>query len=102
MRLSSHYEEASLMDVAATQYLFGIRRTVKGLTIDPTIPADWKGYTVRRSYRGCELTIEVKNPNGVQHGVKSMTLDGKAVEGNMILSDSLQGKERARVEVTIG
>lgn len=93
---------AAWMDVAATQYLLGIRPTVKGLVIDPTIPADWKDYTVKRIYRDCELTIEVKNPNGVQHGVKSVTLDGTGVDGNLIPPDLLYAKKQASISVVLG
>ena len=68
---------AAWMDVVSTQYLLGVRPTVKGLLIDPCIPADWKSYTVERKYRSCALTIEVINPNGVQHGIKSVTFNGR-------------------------
>jgi cellobiose phosphorylase len=93
---------AAWMDVAATQYLLGIRPTVKGLVIDPTIPADWKGYTVKRIYRGCELTIELKNPNGVQHGVKSVTIDGTCSDVNVIPPELLCAKKQASISVVLG
>ena len=67
---------AAWMDVAVTQYLLGVRPTVKGLIIDPAIPGDWKGYTVSRRYRGCELNIRVSNPDGVQQDVKKITVNG--------------------------
>lgn len=93
---------AAWMDVAVTQYILGVRPTVKGLFIDPSIPAEWKGYTVKRVYRGCELTIEVRNPDGVQHGVKSVTLDGEKICGNIIIPEMLTGKSRAAVTVKMG
>jgi hypothetical protein len=37
-----------------------------------------------RKYRGVGYQIEVKNPNGVCKGVKSVTVDGKKVAGNVI------------------
>lgn len=93
---------AAWMDVAATQYLLGIRPTVKGLVIDPTIPGDWKGYDVTRIYHGCELNIHVDNPNGVQHGVKSIALNGEEIAGNMIKPEMLAGKNAANVTVILG
>ena len=93
---------AAWMDVAATQYLLGVRPTVKGLVIDPSIPADWKGYTVIRTYRGCRLHIEVRNPDGVQHGVKRVSLDGKEISGNLIPPELLAGKESVTVSVVMG
>lgn len=93
---------AAWMDVAATQYLLGVRPTVKGLLLDPAIPSDWKGYRVTRVYRGCELTIQVENPGGVQHGVKRVAMDGADLEGNLIPPELVAGKKRAAVTVTMG
>ncbi len=67
-----------------TQFILGIKPTYDGIEIDPCIPADLKQYSVKRIIRGIEFDITVKNPNGAQKGVKSITVDGKAVEGNVI------------------
>jgi cellobiose phosphorylase len=93
---------AAWMDVAATQYLLGIRPTVKGLVLDPTIPSDWKGYDVERIYRGCKLNIHVDNPNRVQHGVKSIALDAEEICGNVIQPEMLAGKNAVNVTVILG
>lgn len=93
---------AAWMDVAATQYILGIRPVVKGLLIDPSIPSDWEGYSVSRIYRGCKLDIKVSNPDRVQHGVKCIRLDGKAIEGNMITPDMISGREHVLVDVILG
>ncbi len=96
---------AAWMDVVATQYLLGIRPTLKGLLIDPSIPADWDGFTVERTYRGCHLTIEVDNPNHVQHGVKEMRVDGIIVDwknGPLLTERILNGRSKACVQVTMG
>jgi N,N'-diacetylchitobiose phosphorylase len=52
-----------------------------GLIIDPCIPADWKEFAVTRQWRGATYNIKVKNPSGVQKGVKSATLNGKPIQG---------------------
>ena len=52
--------------------------------VDPCIPHEWDGFTVTRKFRGDTYNITVKNPNGSQKGVKAMTVDGKAVDGNVI------------------
>ena len=62
---------------AATHWMLGIRPEYTGLTIDPCIPADWAGFDVVRKWRGATYRITVKNPGGVQKGVKSVLLDGK-------------------------
>lgn len=93
---------AAWMDVVATQYLLGIRPTLKGLVIDPCIPSEWEGFTVERVYRGCKLRIEVENPNHVQHGVKELFFDDKKLNGNLIAPIQIRNKKQATVIVILG
>ena len=96
---------AAWMDVVATQYLLGIRPTLKGLLIDPSIPAQWDGFTVERTYRGCHLTIEATNPEHVQHGIKEIRIDGEKVDlknGPLLTESFLNGRSKACVQVTMG
>ena len=37
-----------------------------------------------RKFRGDTFHITVKNPDHVMKGVKSVTVDGKAIEGNVL------------------
>jgi N,N'-diacetylchitobiose phosphorylase len=66
--------------VAATRWILGIRPCFNGLLVDPCIPSDWKEFEVTRVWRGATYHIVVKNPNGVQKGVKTITLNGRPVE----------------------
>jgi cellobiose phosphorylase len=75
---------ASWAYYAATQYILGIRPDYTGLSINPCIPASWKGFTVTRRFRNKTLNIKVVNPAGVQKGVKEITLNGQALSGNLI------------------
>ncbi len=93
---------AAWMDVAATQYLLGIRPTLKGLVIDPCIPGDWDGFEVNRTYRGCKLHIRVENPDHVQKGVASITFNGIRVNGNLLTDDLLRSCDRAEVNIIMG
>jgi cellobiose phosphorylase len=87
--------------VTAQQYILGVRPDFDGLRIDPCVPRKWKGFTVKRKFRGVEYTIEVRNPNGVSKGVKSFIADGKKVAGN-ILAPPADGRTAVKVEVTLG
>jgi cellobiose phosphorylase len=69
---------------AATQWIFGIRTDYDGLRIDPVIPANWKGFTVTRRFRGNTYVIEVRNPNGQQRGVKKLLVDREEQAGNLL------------------
>jgi N,N'-diacetylchitobiose phosphorylase len=70
---------------AATRYILGIQPTFTGLTVDPCIPADWKTFAVSRILRGATYNITVNNPDGVQKGVKQISLNGKLVDGEIPL-----------------
>ena len=81
-----------------TQFILGIKPAYNGLLIDPCVPQTAREYTVCRKFRGAEYVINVKNPDGVQKGVKSITMDGKPVEGNVV--PATEGKHT--VEVVMG
>ncbi len=64
---------------AVTKYILGVRPTFKGLSINPCIPSDWNGFEVVRKWRGATYRIKVKNPDGVETGVKQIRLNGNTV-----------------------
>ena len=54
------------------------------MKVDPSIPSAWDGFKVVRQFRGASYSITFKNPDHVCKGVKSVTVDGKAIEGNVL------------------
>jgi len=71
-----------------SQYILGIYPTLEGLSVNPCTPAAFGDFNITREYRGVIYNIEIKNPNKVQKGVASLTVDGKEIEGNVIPFDS--------------
>ena len=67
-----------------TQFILGIRPTYDGIEIAPCLPETMKEFTVRRQLRDAEFTITVRNPQGKQQGVASITVDGQPIEGNVV------------------
>ncbi len=65
--------------VVVSQGIFGIKPHYTGLEIDPCVPKAWPGFTATRKFRGATFNIEVKNPAAVMKGVKTLSVDGKAV-----------------------
>ena len=86
--------------IAISQYILGIRPDYEGLMIDPCIPSSWDGFEAKRTFRGCEYSVKVTNPNNVSKGVVSMKVDGKDVEGNLI--PYVKTKKKCNVEVVMG
>jgi cellobiose phosphorylase len=90
-----------------TQSILGIRPELDGLRIDPCLPAAWAGYGVTRRFRRMDLAIRVSNPDGVETGVASVSVDGKAVE---LVDDGKRGalvpvgalKDGAVLDVAMG
>jgi cellobiose phosphorylase len=70
--------------LAVTQYILGIRPDYDGLLIDPCIPPEWGGFTVRRLFRGAVYNIEIINPEHKTRGVWEMTVDGRKVESFIV------------------
>ena len=82
-----------------SQYLLGIQPTLQGLQLNPCIPHDMKGYKLDRTYRGTTYHITFDNAAGVEKGVKSVTVDGAPIEGNIL---PLTDKKEVEVVVTMG
>ncbi|MDD3921561.1 MAG: glycosyl transferase, partial [Eubacteriales bacterium] len=80
--------------VNISQSILGIQPDFDGLCVNPCLPAELTGYKLTRIYRGVQYNITVKRT-----GTASMTVDGKAVAGNMIPYD--KSKSVCTVEVTI-
>mgnify|MGYP000515980985 CR=1 FL=1 len=68
----------------ATHWILGIRPQEDGLLIDPSIPAHWSGFRVRRTFRNAVYHIEVANPDHVNRGVRSIAVDGRPLEGQVV------------------
>ena len=83
-----------------SQYILGIKPTLDGLQIDPCIPGSLSSYHVDRTYRGSVYHIDIDNAAGVEHGVKSMTVNGKVTEGTLIPAD--EHCKEYHVHVTMG
>lgn len=91
---------ASTVMVGCVEGICGMRPDADGLHICPSIPAAWDGFTMEKLFRGKQLSITVKNPNHVQSGVASLTLNGKALDGDYVPADALADKNE--IEVVLG
>ena len=90
---------ASWSHHAALQWILGVRPELDGLRLDPCIPKAWPGFKFTRVFRGKTVKIEVRNPNGVCKGVKSLVIDGKRIEGNLIPLDRIKDGTRVLAEL---
>jgi cellobiose phosphorylase len=70
--------------VAITQWILGIRPDFGGLRVDPVLPADWRGFTATRKYRGVTYEIAVRKAAGIKGRVRQLTVDGQPVDGTLL------------------
>ncbi len=70
--------------LSISQAILGIIPTLDGLRIDPCLPAGMKGFTATRIYRDAVYRITVENPEGTQHGVMGITVNGAPISGDTI------------------
>jgi cyclic beta-1,2-glucan synthetase len=64
--------------------ILGLRRVGDVLRIDPCIPRDWPGYELTYRHGETSYRIRVGNPDGVNRGVRVVTLDGEVLPGEEI------------------
>lgn len=79
----------STVMVGCVEGICGMRPNADGLMIDPSIPADWNSFKIKKNFRGKHLNIDIQNPNHVQSGVKSMLVNGEKIDGNFISEDKM-------------
>ncbi|MGN0575599.1 MAG: GH36-type glycosyl hydrolase domain-containing protein, partial [Ruminococcus sp.] len=91
---------ASTVMVGCVEGICGMRPDADGLIISPSIPSEWDGFRIEKSFRGSQLSIEVQNPDHVESGVKEITLNGEKLDGNYIPAEKL-AKEN-KITVIIG
>lgn len=85
--------------VSWMQYILGVRAEYNGLRIDPCIPKKWPGFEVKKSFRGANYYIVVRNPKKVSSGIKQMIVDGEKIQGNLV---PLFTSGDHHIEVTLG
>ena len=86
--------------VNVSQYILGIRPSFEGLEIDPCIPSELEEFTVTRKYRNAIYHIHVTNPNHVEKGIQTMTVNGEVVTENCI--HPLDNVHNYQIEIVMG
>ncbi len=80
---------ASTVMVGAVEGILGMRPDLGGIRIAPSIPAEWDGFTAEKTFRGKKLLIRVENPDHAESGCRSLTVNGRAAEGDYIPAEML-------------
>lgn len=89
---------AGWMFRAITQYMCGFYPSYDSFTLNPCIPSDWKEISFRRKFRNDTYIVNIKNPDGKQNGVSSVTVDGIETNNKILIFND--GKEHT-IEVIL-
>ena len=66
---------------AGVEWMLGFRLKGTAFTVDPCIPRNWPGYTLRFRYHSATYEIRVDNPSSVTRGVVMTEAEGKRFVG---------------------
>ncbi len=66
---------------AGLEWILGFRVRGTALFIDPRIPHDWPGYSIRFQYHSSTYKVTVENPLHVTRGIAETEVDGKPYAG---------------------
>jgi cellobiose phosphorylase len=90
---------ASTVMVGCVEGILGLRPDLGGLRLSPSIPANWKSFTMTKVFRGSILNIKVNNPSGSESGCKKLTVNGEAMEENYIPASVLKAENEIILEM---
>jgi cyclic beta-1,2-glucan synthetase len=84
----------------ALEAMLGFHLRGARLAVEPCIPAAWPSFTLTYRHRSATYAITVENPDGVEHGVRSVTVNGQALPGKWI--DLVDDGRTHDVRVSLG
>jgi cellobiose phosphorylase len=90
---------AAWMDLAATQYLLGLRPEIHGLRVAPQLPPHWEGFTASRRYRGCRIEVEVRRARPGE--TIGLALDGRLLPEPLLPASALAGRHSASARMLV-
>ena len=90
----------STVMVGCVEGICGMRPNAEGLVISPSIPHEWDGFKIEKNFRGKHLSIDIQNPDHVQSGVKSVTVNGEKLDSNFVCECKMT--EQTDIVVVLG
>ena len=82
-----------------SQGILGVKPDYDGLKLDPCLPKELTDLHLVRKFRGSTYNIHIVNRAGDEKGAISLTVDGKAIDGNVIPADKVPATHEVEVVV---
>jgi len=104
LHLYSNFTGAIAWIRRSIQLMVGVIPELAGIRIDPCVPNHWKEISVKRIFRDNSYHIDIRNPEGLETGVKSVKVNNQSLEpekGKFLIPYEKVSKP-IKVEVTMG
>ncbi len=88
---------AAWMYRAWVEEILGMQVRGDQMRINPVIPATWPGFSLRYRHGEAVYEIEVENPDGCEHGVAWIEMDGLRLSGDLVPLERCLIKHQVRV-----
>lgn len=88
---------ASTVMVGCVEGILGMRPDFGGLRIAPSVPSDWKEFSMEKTFRGKKLKISVENPNGKESGSTEFYVNGEKLSDNYVPESKLTATTEIRL-----
>jgi cellobiose phosphorylase len=79
------------------EHVLGVRREGQRLAVDPCVARAWKAFEVTYRDGEGEIHILVENPDGVEHGVRRVEIDGRELPDFAVPLTGATGRREVRV-----
>ena len=84
---------ASWLYRVALESILGFAKKGNLLSIAPCIPSEWREFAIEYRHGATEYSITVRNPDGLECGISSVTVEGATVDGPIELIDDGRRRE---------
>ncbi|HSO09029.1 MAG TPA: protein ndvB, partial [Desulfoprunum sp.] len=90
---------AAWMYRAWVEEVLGVQVRGDQMRIGPVIPASWPGFSLSYRHGEAIYAIEVENPDGCEHGVAWIEIDGQRCGGDLVPLERHSVKHQVRVRM---
>ncbi|RMD84520.1 MAG: DUF3131 domain-containing protein [Candidatus Dadabacteria bacterium] len=81
----------------AVEYIIGLKIRKGKLYFEPSVPGNWRSFSVKYKRNKASFNITFSNPHGVNSGVKEIYADGHLLEKGYIELDAYDGEVEIKV-----
>ncbi|HJJ05659.1 MAG TPA: hypothetical protein OIM45_07490 [Clostridiaceae bacterium] len=92
---------SSWMYTAGIKYILGLNVENGYLSISPSIPNEWKEYSIRYKFKNSIYNIKVSNNSGINKGVSKVLINGVEHENRILLDDGSSNGKIYNIEVIV-